>query len=96
MALTEGAMENLLIASSGRTSGEKLRHPCGANPVPRPLPHLDNPETEVYHRENTWSRAANMADKLKITYEFKLSDGAEKKFDIVLDKERLSLVKENR
>lgn len=35
-----------------------------------------------------------MANELKITYEFKLSDGTEKKFDIFLDREKLFFVKE--
>jgi hypothetical protein len=35
-----------------------------------------------------------VADNLKIAYEFELSDGTEKKFDIFLDQEKLSLVKE--
>ncbi len=34
-----------------------------------------------------------MADQLKITYEFKLSSGLEKKFDIVLNKETLALIR---
>lgn len=35
-----------------------------------------------------------MPDRLKITYEFKLSGGIEKKFDIVLNKETLALIRE--
>jgi hypothetical protein len=35
-----------------------------------------------------------MADQLKITYEFELGSGLEKKFDIFLDKETLALIRE--
>lgn len=36
-----------------------------------------------------------MADNLKITYEFKLSDNSEKKFTVQLDRETLALVREH-
>ncbi len=35
-----------------------------------------------------------MADQIKITYEFELSSGLEKKFDIFLDKKTLALIRE--